>query len=173
MIFEIFGWFGFIASVAATVVIFIAYLRARTLSNRLLAVASNQFFEATDSLLKSAEEIPMSVLEVVETMNDSATKRKAHWTLLKAVKLKNSYRAESKDEKESFAADVQNMRPELRDKFEESVIAWLNYLTHQNIYTMARIGFTVMKHRSTGLDHSRAEAKTGFDFLSKLRTHPC
>ncbi|MEP3440874.1 MAG: hypothetical protein ABJN72_05290 [Sulfitobacter sp.] len=168
------GWIGFFAVVGATIAVMFIYLRTRSLSNRLLSVAANEFFESVSSLLETGDELPDTVIETIEIMNSSAHNAGSHWALLKAVKQKHHGKPNpSIGDTQRFKSDFDTLRPELQKLFSKAVVAWLNYLTHQNIYTMGRIGYTVLSQRSNGLEHSKAETVVGLNFLQNIRPNAC
>jgi hypothetical protein len=136
MIEQIVGWV-LLAALMATVALLTVVLQAfRSTSNQLLAVASNEFHEASMSLLESADELPEGVLSVLGTMNSSAFARGTPWILYKALKEARTGRAGSTKatNHHSDFDEFGKLRPELRKLFGTVGASWLNILTHRNLF---------------------------------------
>ncbi|WP_371227206.1 hypothetical protein [Roseovarius sp. 2305UL8-3] len=171
MIMTVIGWAGFAAVSVGTVIVFTIYLRARSISNKLLVSSSETFFDSCDSLFKTPDEIPDSVVEMIEMMNKSISSKRGHWALLRVLKARGNGPTIDVEQIKAFDRDVDGMRQELRDIFNRVVVSWLTYLAHQNVFTLMRIALTVMRVRSTGVGPKEAEETAGLSFLRRME--PC
>lgn len=135
MIEQIVGWVLLVALMAAVTLLTVVLQAFRSTSNKLLAVSSNEFHEASMSLIESAGELPESVLAGLRTMNHSAFAHGTPWMLYRALKDARTGRQEPTKSSGDHSAfdDLNKLRPELRKLFATVVASWLNILTHRNL----------------------------------------
>lgn len=174
MLFTAFGWLLVLACACMMFFVSLLYFWARTLSNQILAVASKDFHEASNSMLDTPEDIPDSILDVLSKMDRTAQRRGASSMLASAMAQGNeSKMAQLSRDRIDFQQDFEKMRPELQDLFHKAVAGWFNYLSHQNVVDNLRINFAIMRMKPQGLDTSRAEETAGFSFLKGINNGAC
>lgn len=136
----IFGIVSYLATAVLLVGIYLIikqYLGMREASNAFLANASEDFFKKCNSLLTAKDaELPDFVIEFMNFMNSTASRRSAPWVFYKT--LRNSARTvwEKDAKSKKYAelnAEISGMRPELRELFHGAVASWLNIIIHRNI----------------------------------------
>ena len=70
MLADIFGWISFFLLCGGAFLVARYYLRNRLISTKLLAVASSEFFDNSEKLMKTSEELLEPVLSAMQTMLD-------------------------------------------------------------------------------------------------------
>jgi|GEM_PF-5239131 len=135
------------------------YLAMRGTSNSFLTVASNDFFEKSNSLLTAKDdELPDEIISQIAMMNRIVAHRKGHWELYKFLSNPLS-KTKIKDTNEfkDFDAKVKNMRPELIELFKEASVAWLNYMINKNVLC----GFLIVN------EFRKLQVKTGSEKIEE------
>lgn len=172
--YDVMSWVAALAITATVVVALLVYLKARTLSNQIMAVSSKQFHDAAASLLQTADELPDGVLEIIAQMDRLAKSEHVSSALLKALRSDRPLNGNSTDtDVAAKASEIAAMRQELQDLLSVAVTAWLHYISHQNVVMNVRISFAVMRLKSEGMNSARAERTVGFNFLQKMQSSPC
>jgi hypothetical protein len=162
-----FGWIAALLFAGAFLSIFMLYLRMRTFSNRIMAVASTEFHAAADSMMETPEDLPESVLDAISRMSVLARSRNVSGHLARMIGNANSETVKDLGpERLEFQRELDSMRPELQDLFHKAVTGWINYVKHQNVVHSLRISFAMLRFKSQGLNSSKAEETAGFNFLS-------
>lgn len=174
MMYDVMSWAAALAITATVVVALLVYLKARTLSNQIMAVSSKQFHDAAASLLQTADELPDSVLEIIAQMDRLAKSKHVSSALLVALRGDQPLNGAAIDSGVADkASDIAAMRQELQDLLSAAVTGWLQYISHQNVVMNVRISFAVMRLKSEGMNSARAEHTVGFSFLQKMTSSPC
>lgn len=147
-------------AVAFVTVVFLAYLKLRGVSNGLLVLAGEEFHDKVDSILKSADELPDSVLDFIEFMIKVANSSNGHWRALRAFRRQNALgREESMAEPErkaAFEKDLGGLRPELRQLVNDTTMMWLNWHLNRNVVSGLLMMFEL---RRMALGHGTLEPK--------------
>lgn len=107
------------------------WLERRSTSIQLLMVASTDFFENAEKLMKTPDELPESVLvalqTMISTMNDNGAR-----LFLRALRRANRNSEFEAKQPGQLAKDVSEMRPELKKLFMSANISWLNYSMYRH-----------------------------------------
>lgn len=156
----LFSWAVLVLLAAALVIFSGFYVRSRLISTRLIAVAAVEFFDNSNKLLKTPEDLPDSVLEFLQWMVSSMENGDGSQTLLAALKRENSQNG-SLGEHSQLRSDVEAMRPELAEIFENAVSGWLNFVIHRHAITQFQIhlemGKMAVKNNHSQIDSRDAQ----------------
>lgn len=159
MIMSLFFWILLACLALASVWLSGHFVRSRTVSTKLLAVASKEFFENAEKLLKTPEELPDSVLEALETMSQSIDNGHGSRALLDSLRMANSD-ANTEESPSELQRDFEGMRPELVEFFGLAVAGWLNFVTHRHFIIQQKINMELarmaVKHHHSGIDQREA-----------------
>ena len=90
MILSLLSWVLLVLVTLLCVVVSGNYVKSRTVSTKLLAPASKEFFDNADKLMKTPEDLPNSVLEGLNIMSESLNDRKGSRALLRILRKANS-----------------------------------------------------------------------------------
>lgn len=156
MLVEVVAWFALGVGVVASVFISRWFLDHLGITTKLLAVASTEFFDEADKLMKSSEELPDPVLRNLEVMIASMNNGQGSKTLYKLLKVLNSGGSNSVSRDTTLKDSVETMREELRDIFGRAIVAWLNYVTHRHLFyglaIHAELSKMAAKNRTSEVD---------------------
>lgn len=172
MIVFIIGWLGFFSGLVATYLALNLYLRTRNMSNRLLAIASKEFYETIEKLVDASDELPDEIFEILETMNRLAGSDKGHKILLQALQLKREHPEFQSKPQLDFDVALGSMREELQDIFHKTVASWLNVMTHRNVFTMLQIGHAALRMKSFS-NEVQSEQTSKLSILRGMGGHLC
>ncbi|WP_341366198.1 hypothetical protein [Yoonia sp. BS5-3] len=166
-------WVGVIILAALFLLGFELYLRARGLANRVMENASRDFFESSNSMMDTPDDVPDMVLDILSQMGNMAQDKSVSFDLARVGTKLRAGGAASSEEVLVFRAEVESMRPELKELFKKAVTAWLGYVTHQNVFNMLRIYYAELRYRSQGMRREQAEEAVGLQFLGMAGGRLC
>jgi len=90
MISALISWAIFVGFAIVVYFVLKIVLETRDIANKLLVVASAEFFEMADKLMKTPDELPDSVLNALETMMNSMNNGEGSRVLLHLLREFNS-----------------------------------------------------------------------------------
>ena len=137
----------------------------RRILNRLLAVASEDFHNATQSMLKTPEDLPDSVLDALSIMSESGFSRGSERQFLRAMRVMR----ETPAPKSRLSEDSHEMRPELETLFRKAAVAWFNIMTHKSGRYHRKIFLEAMKANADRIAPDRQAIGTA----SGMQASPC
>lgn len=169
-----------VASVASWLILFLGlallwllssvYFKQRGICNRVAAAAATEFNKSSDKLLLSASELPEAILDALYSMYALAADPSGQRHLLSAIKERNS---EPKDPGyRDFVADLDSLRPETRELFSQTVVAWLNFVSNRSVLMQLRIG-AVLASEKLASDPTEAQRRTGMRLISNFEAAQC
>ena len=156
MILSLLSWVLLVLVTLLCVVVSGNYVKSRTVSTKLLAPASKEFFDNADKLMKTPEDLPNSVLEGLNIMSESLNDRKGSRALLRILRKANSDLGQRKHPGE-LGKDLTEMRPELQEIFGCAVAGWLNFVTHRYFVLQQKI---IIELTSVPRNFQRNDKKT-------------
>ena len=161
-------WVLLVLVALSCVVVSDYYVKSRTVSTKLLALACKEFFDNADKLLKTPEDLPDSVLEGLNTMSEFLDSGKGSRALLLILRKANSDLDQGKHPSE-LRKDLTKMRPELQEIFGCAVAGWLNFVTHRHFVLQQRIMIELTK-MAIKQEHSGInERDAGISALERFR----
>ncbi len=153
LIITVIAVFAVLAGMAAR-----TYLRFRHVSNRLLALATKEFHDAADSLMKTSEELPDELLDLLEMMDRTAFQKGADRKLLKMVRASSANAG-------SPPQWLNEIRKPLRELFGKTVASWLNIMMYRHTIAGTLIRAEIAKKE---LQAGRVSTEAGDSALSTL-----
>ena len=108
-----------------------AYIKMRSVSNQLLALAGKEFHDKVDSILQTSDELPDVALDYLSMMLDIAKANRGPWVLLRALRRQAERGSSSKAA--DLAATLPKLRPELEKLFHEATAMWINWMLNRNV----------------------------------------
>lgn len=140
----------------------------RKLHNRLLAVASEEFFESAEKLMKTPDELPDPVLDMLSMMSRTGMSPGSERVFLDA--LKRSRQGQTKDAASRKMSDaIGSMRKELQDIFRDAACAWFNVMTHKSTLYYQKIATEEMQAQAQRIKPKDQAMRT----LSSMKTSFC
>lgn len=149
--FESIAEWGALLAVMTAVTMSLSFL-LKTYQNKLTIVrnATNGFFKKSESLLKTANELPDSVLDALHLMNESISQSNSGKRLLLALKASGKHAGSRRKANGTLIDEVNQMRPELRELFAEASVAWFVSTVHRNLFYRFAIEREINKRRLRG-----------------------
>lgn len=142
-----------------------ARIERRKILNRLMAVASEDFHSAARSMLKTPEEIPDSVLDVLSTMSRTGFAKGSEKQFLHALRSMRKTPAPST----TVANGYKEMRPEMQALFRKSAAAWFNIMTHKSGRYHDKIAIEALKAEADRIEPHKQAISTA----SGMVAAPC
>lgn len=170
----------FLAEVAVAVVaaaggatVFAAWLdrkiEKRRVLNSLLALGSEQFFTATDKIMKTPDDVPDPVLDLLMFMARSAFGDGSEKAFLRALRRS---RAEPPNPSDELFASVAVMRKELQVLLGDAVAAWFNIMTHKSSKYHDLIALEALRTR-VSTPRSKSDAEVALPVAHAMETAGC
>ena len=147
---ETFANYGvWLVAVAAAIWGFLMYLKLRSVSNGLLALASKEFHDRVASLLETPQDLPDDVLRYVDLMISTAEANGGSWKVYQAFRshrLSRETLAASKMVSDTeLSNQINQLRPELRELLHGATVMWVNWLINRNVFIGYLIAFELRK----------------------------
>lgn len=143
MISEAISYIAMALLAVTTLGVFIIYVKMRSVSNKLLALAGKEFHDRMDSILATSEELPDVALDYLSVMMRIAKSDNGPWQLFWALRKKSKGRSESNARE--LATALPQMRPELQRLFHDATVMWLNWMLNRNVLLGLLINFEFRK----------------------------
>ena len=133
----------------ATVIVFLGYMKARAVSNKLLALASKDFHDKVASILETSNELPDEMLSYLEFLIELANKPDGHLIVLRSLKrrtkMSNEDISRSRNRGKNLTEAIRTLRPELADLLQHTTVLWMNWLVNRNLLIGLLIGLELRK----------------------------
>ena len=137
-------------------------VETRRVLNQLLAVASADFNEAVQSLMKTPEDLTDEALETLSMMSSTGFAKNSEKRFLAALRA-----ARRKSSSSEPAADpTLSMRPELKELFFKAVAAWFNIMTHKSSRYHQKISLEALRAEADHFVAPRRELATASEMQS-------
>lgn len=143
-------------------------IEKRRVLNRLLAVASEDFHHAVDSLLKTPEDLPVEVLETLEMMCRSGFSDNSEKRFLAALR---RARQSGKRERADRRLDLSGMRSELQSLFGKAVASWFNIMAHKSTRYHDKILIEMLRSEADHFNGPKRELATAAEMHMGNASH--
>jgi hypothetical protein len=147
-----------------------AFLENRDVSSKLLALASKEFFDNAEKIMKTPEDVPDTVLDALKTMNDTMNNGEGSRALLHILREFNKQKAGALKQENNLAVELGKMREPLRDLFGMAVAGWLNYVTHRHFLYSRAINSELRKMAVREKHPDINSAQAGISLLPRFPT---
>lgn len=145
-------------------------IQMRHVSNRFLAAADEEFFSAANKMLKTPDDIPESVLDLIQMMSVTGFSRGSEKSFLRALQ---ETRKDHGETDQALVRDLAGMRPQLRELLATAVAAWFNIMTHKSSRYHRLIAVEASRSKLDGTRRPMSDAEVGIPVAAHMLPDGC